>query len=146
MRVNQPSCSFCRIIRDDDPDVLVYRSDVVVGFLDIRPVFHGHCLLVPRVHYETLDQVPLELAAPLLRATQITMRALGEVVGAHGTFVANNNVVSQSVPHLHVHVVPRRRKDGLRGFFWPRHPYEDDAALAAMRTRLRTAISALAQA
>ena len=146
MRVNQPSCSFCRIIHDDDPDVLVYRSDHIVGFLDIRPVFHGHCLLVPRAHYETLDQMPLELAEPLLHATQLTMRALADVVGAHGTFVANNNVVSQSVPHLHVHVVPRRRKDGLRGFFWPRHPYEDAAALDAMRARLRTAISALAQA
>jgi histidine triad (HIT) family protein len=140
------SCSFCQIVADDDPDVLVYRSDDVVGFLDTRPVFHGHCLLVPRTHYETLDQVPLELAQPLLHATQLTMRGLAEAVGAHGTFVANNNVISQSVAHLHVHVVPRRRKDGLRGFFWPRHPYEDAAALDAMRKRVRTAIEAAAHA
>jgi histidine triad (HIT) family protein len=137
------SCIFCRIVADDDPDVLVYRSADVVGFLDTRPVFHGHCLLVPRTHYETLDELPAELAAPLLRATQITMRALHEVVGAHGTFVASNNVVSQSVPHLHVHVVPRKRKDGLRGFFWPRHPYPDEAALRQMRDRLRGAIDVL---
>ena len=139
----QASCKFCRIVADDDPDVLVYRSDDVVGFLDIRPVFHGHCLLVPRTHYETLDELPVELAAPLLQATQVTMRALEEVVGAHGTFVASNNVVSQSVPHLHVHVVPRKRKDGLRGFFWPRHPYADEAALRQMQARLRAAIEAL---
>lgn len=147
MRVNaQSSCSFCQIVADDDPDVLVYRSDVVIGFLDTRPVFHGHCLLVPRIHYETLDQVPLALAQPLLRATQVTMRGLGEAVGAQGTFVAVNNVISQSVPHLHVHVVPRRRKDGLRGFFWPRNPYEDAAALDEMRKRVRTAIEAATHA
>jgi histidine triad (HIT) family protein len=139
----QASCKFCRIVADDDPDVLVYRSDDVVGFLDIRPVFHGHCLLVPRTHYETLDQLPLELAAPLVHATQVVMRALGEALGAHGTFVANNNVISQSEPHLHVHVVPRRRKDGLRGFFWPRHPYADDAALQQMRARVRAAVQAV---
>jgi len=137
------SCSFCRIVAEDDPDVLVYRSADVVGFLDIRPVFHGHCLLVPRTHYETLDELPVHLAAPLLRATQVTMRALHEVVGAHGTFVASNNVISQSVPHVHVHVVPRKRKDGLRGFFWPRHPYPDNAALQQMRARLRAAIEAV---
>jgi histidine triad (HIT) family protein len=139
----QSGCIFCRIIADDDPDVLVYSSADVVGFLDLRPVFHGHCLLVPRTHFETLDQLPSELAAPLLHATQLTMRALREVVGAHGTFVANNNVVSQSQPHLHIHVVPRKRKDGLRGFFWPRRPYPDDAALQDMRKRMRAAIAAL---
>jgi histidine triad (HIT) family protein len=139
----QSTCAFCRIIADDDPDVLVYRSDEVVGFLDVRPVFHGHCLLVPRAHFETLDQLPVELAAPMLQATQVTMRALSDVVGAQGTFVASNNVVSQSVPHLHVHVVPRKRKDGLRGFFWPRHPYASDAALREMRARVRAAIDAL---
>jgi len=140
--VNTQSCTFCRIVADDDPDVLVYRSEHIVGFLDTRPVFHGHCLLVPRTHHETLDELPPDLAHPLLVATQVTMRALGEAVGAQGTFVATNNVISQSVPHLHVHVVPRRRKDGLRGFFWPRHPYEDAAALDGMRKRVRAAIEA----
>ncbi len=142
MTAFDPACAFCRIVADDDPEVLVYRSDHVVGFLDIRPVFHGHCLLVPREHHETLDELPTTLAGPLLTATQVTMRALRIAVDAHGTFVASNNVVSQSVPHVHVHVVPRRRKDGLRGFFWPRHPYADDAALRQMRGRVRTAIQA----
>lgn len=138
------SCAFCRVVADDDPDVLVYRADEVVGFLDIRPVFHGHVLLVPRVHHETLDEVPAALAEPLQTATQITMRALRDAVGAQGTFVASNNVVSQSVPHLHWHVVPRTRGDGLRGFFWPRHPYADEADLQQMRDRVRSAIRATA--
>lgn len=137
-----PSCTFCAIIAADDPTVLVYRSEQIVGFLDIRPVFHGHCLLVPRDHYETLDQLPATLAEPLLTATQVTMRALAAAVDAHGSFIANNNVVSQSQPHVHVHVVPRKRKDGLRGFFWPRRPYPDEAALQQMRDRVRTAIQA----
>ena len=144
--MNTQSCTFCRIVADDDPDVLVYRSEHIVGFLDTRPVFHGHCLLVPRTHHETLDELPPDLAHPLLVATQVTMRALGEAVGAQGTFVATNNVISQSVPHLHVHVVPRRRKDGLRGFFWPRHPYPNDAALDEMRARVRKAIDTLTSA
>jgi histidine triad (HIT) family protein len=137
---SRASCAFCRVVADDDPDVLVYRTDHVVGFLDIRPVFHGHVLLVPRVHHETLDVVPAALAEPLQTATQITMRALRSAVGAQGAFVASNNVVSQSVPHLHWHVVPRTRGDGLRGFFWPRHPYADEADLQRMRARLRAAI------
>lgn len=142
MTTPDPACAFCRVVADDDPDVLVYRTDLVVGFLDLRPVFHGHVLLVPRVHHETLDDVPPALAEPLQTATQITMRALREAVGAHGAFVASNNVVSQSVPHLHWHVVPRRRGDGLRGFFWPRHPYADATELQQMRDRVRVAIRA----
>lgn len=142
MTTSRQTCAFCRIVADDDPDVLVYRSEHVAGFLDIRPVFHGHVLLVPRVHHETLDMVPPGLAAPLQTAVQTTMRALRSAVGAQGAFVASNNVVSQSVPHVHWHVVPRTRGDGLRGFFWPRHPYADDAELAGMRTRVRDAITA----
>lgn len=142
MTATTPACAFCQIVADDDPSVLVYRAEHVVGFLDIRPVFHGHCLLVPRTHHETLDELPSSLAVPLLTATQVTMRALASAVDAQGTFVATNNVVSQSVPHLHTHVVPRRRRDGLRGFFWPRHPYADDAALQQMRDRVRSAIAA----
>lgn len=143
MSTSDPSCAFCRIVADDDDDVIVHRDEHIVAFLDVRPVFHGHVLLVPRAHLRTLEDLPVDLAAPLLTATQLVMRALREVVGAHGTFVASNNVVSQSVPHLHVHVVPRRRKDGLRGFFWPRHPYPDEDALADMRARLRSAIAEL---
>lgn len=143
MTASDPTCVFCRVIADDDPDVLVYDADGVVGFLDIRPVFHGHVLLVPREHFTTLLDVPAALAEPLQTATQVTMRALESAVDAQGAFVASNNVVSQTVPHLHWHVVPRRRRDGLRGFFWPRRPYPDDAAMEEMRERVRKAIDAV---
>ena len=129
---------------DDDPDVLVYRSEHVAGFLDIRPVFHGHVLLVPRVHHETLDMVPPGLAAPLQTAVQTTMRALRSAVGAQGAFVASNNVVSQSVPHLHIHVVPRRKKDGLKGFFWPRTKYKDEEEMKVVQSKIAASLKELA--
>lgn len=133
-------CGFCRIVAEDDPDVLVLRCDDVVAFLDIRPLFPGHLLVCPRQHVVTLDEAPLELLTPLFTAVQRCQRAMEAELGAEGTFVAVNNRVSQSVPHLHVHVVPRSRGDGLRGFFWPRHPYEDDAHLRRTRRRLRRAL------
>ena len=137
-----PPCVFCRIVADDDDRVLVLRDERVVGFLDIRPVFAGHVLVVPRDHVVTLDELPLDDAVPLLDAVQRTMRALPDAVGAEGTFVAVNNRISQSVAHLHVHVVPRRKGDGLKGFFWPRHPYASDADLDDVRARVRAAITA----
>ncbi len=121
--------------------MLVYESQEVAAFLDRRPVFHGHTLVVPRDHHRTLADLPGELAAPLLEAVQTVMAALEAVVGAEGTFVAANNRISQSVDHLHVHVVPRRHKDGLRGFFWPRHPYASDAERQALQQRLRGAVA-----
>lgn len=137
-------CSFCAIVAGDDPDVVVYRSAEVAGFLDRRPLFHGHCLFVPRRHIQTLDELPGELVLPLITAVQTAMVALQRELAAEGVFVAANNRVSQSVPHLHIHVVPRRRGDGLRGFFWPRHPYEDEAQMRAVRDRVRTAINEVA--
>jgi histidine triad (HIT) family protein len=132
-------CPFCAIVRGD-PGEHVYAADGVVGFLDHRPVFHGHVLLVPRTHIVTLDDLPAELMVPLLSAVQVIMAAQRTELGAEGTFVAANNVVSQSVAHLHVHVVPRRKGDGLRGFFWPRHPYDDEDERAEVRDRLRRAV------
>ena len=133
-------CRFCRIVADD-PDVHVLATDDAVGFLDIRPLFHGHLLVVPRTHWVTLDEVPVAALAPLLSAVQVAMRALGRATGCEGHFVAANNIVSQSVPHLHWHVVPRVRGDGLRGFFWPRTRYEGDE-LDQWRARLRDAVDA----
>jgi histidine triad (HIT) family protein len=132
-------CVFCQIVADGEELVLV--NEHVAAFLDRSPVFHGHVLIVPVAHLDTLADVPVPTMVPLLQAAQAVMRALEEVVGAQGTFVAMNNVVSQSVPHAHLHVVPRKRGDGLRGFFWPRHRYRDDAQRAAMRDRLRSAIA-----
>ena len=133
-------CVFCAIVAGDVPAARVLDDDVAVGFLDARPLFHGHVLLVPREHVETLPDLPAgELGAFFERAQRLSV-AVRDAMDAQGTFVALNNVVSQSVPHLHVHVVPRRRKDGLRGFFWPRTKYPDDAERDAVAARIRAAL------
>lgn len=131
------SCVFCAVVAGEAPAHLVLDEPDVVAFLDIRPLFPGHVLLVPRVHHDTLVDVRADLLAPLFGAAQRLAVAVRDAMGAQGTFVAMNNVVSQSVPHLHVHVVPRTKGDGLRGFFWPRTKYasEDEAAEVARRIR-----------
>jgi histidine triad (HIT) family protein len=121
-------CLFCGIITGTTPASVVLETDDVVGFLDVRPVFKGHVLLVPRQHVATLPDLPEPLIVPLFSTAQRVANALTSGLGAQGTFVAMNNVVSQSVPHLHVHVVPRTKGDGLRGFFWPRTKYADGEA------------------
>jgi histidine triad (HIT) family protein len=127
-----PGCAFCAIAAGGAPAAVVLDEPDHVAFLDIRPLFEGHVLLCPRAHVETLPDLPPDRVAPLFQAAQRLCVAVTEAMDAHGTFVAMNNVVSQSVPHLHVHVVPRRRKDGLRGFFWPRTKYPDQARMAAV--------------
>ncbi len=124
-------CIFCDIVSGDVQAEIVFDDDSVLAFLDHRPLFPGHTLLVPREHYETLTDLPAELVAPLFGAARFLGQAVQRAMGAEGTFVAMNNKVSQSVPHLHVHIVPRRRKDGLRGFFWPRHRYKKGEMEAA---------------
>lgn len=131
---------FCEIVRDGSE--LIARTDAVAAFLDRTPVFPGHVLIVPVEHVHTLAELPSALMAPMLEMAQRFLAALRSELGAEGTFVAMNNVVSQSVPHLHLHVVPRRRGDGLRGFFWPRHPYAGEQERVAMRERLRAALDA----
>jgi histidine triad (HIT) family protein len=117
-------CTFCRIVAGELPAHVVLDDDVALAFLDVRPVFPGHVLLVPKAHHETLADLPPDIVEPLFSRAQRLSVAVPAALGAVGTFVAMNNKVSQSVPHLHVHVVPRRPKDGLRGFFWPRTKYE----------------------
>ena len=112
---------------------MVYRDGESVAFLDKHPLFPGHVLLCPREHYETVADLPLELTGPIMAATQLLAKAVQAAVNAEGTFIAINNRVSQTVPHLHIHIVPRRRRDGLKGFFWPRQQYEDEAAREAVR-------------
>ena len=153
---NHEGCAFCRIVADVEragtageepvtvPDAHVVFSDAVsIAFLDRRPVFTGHALLVPRAHVASLADLPAELAGPLFLNARLLSLAMERALGAEGAFVALNNRVSQSVPHLHIHVVPRRRKDGLRGFFWPRTKYPDEAAAADVRDRLRAAVADL---
>lgn len=119
---------FCQIIAGDLPAAEVTRTDELIAFLDHRPVFPGHVLICPLRHVDTLLELPVELMAPMLTLAQRIARAQEQVLESQGSFVAMNNVVSQSVPHLHLHVVPRRRKDGLRGFFWPRVSYAEGQA------------------
>jgi histidine triad (HIT) family protein len=140
MSSSVPDCVFCRIIAGEISAHTVLDEDKTMAFLDARPVFPGHCLLVPRAHHETLADLPPELVEPLFASAQRLARAVEAGMGADGTFVAINNRVSQSVPHLHVHVVPRRRKDGLRGFFWPRQKYESDDAMRAAADAVRAAL------
>ncbi|SDE36747.1 HIT family protein [Auraticoccus monumenti] len=118
----------CQIVAGELEAAVVTRTPELIAFLDHRPVFKGHVLIAPLAHVETALELPRELMTPLLVLAQRVARAQADVLGAHGTFMAVNNVVSQSVPHLHLHVVPRRRKDGLRGFFWPRTRYAEGEA------------------
>jgi histidine triad (HIT) family protein len=134
------SCLFCRIAAGEAPAHLVLDEPEVVAFLDVRPLFAGHTLVVPRRHVEVLAELPSELVVPYIGAVQRLSGAMESVLGAAGSFVAVNNRVSQSQPHLHTHVVPRNRKDGLRGFFWPRTRYADGEA-ESVATRLREGLS-----
>ena len=140
MSSSVPDCVFCQIVAGEIAAHTVLDEEQTMAFLDARPVFPGHCLLVPRAHHETLADLPPELVEPLFATAQRLARAVEAGMGADGTFVAINNRVSQSVPHLHVHVVPRRRKDGLRGFFWPRQKYESDDAMRAAADAVRAAL------
>jgi histidine triad (HIT) family protein len=133
-------CIFCQIVAGSLAAPIVFEDESSLAFLDHRPVFPGHVLLVPRQHYETLADLPVELLQPFFGDAQLIARAVEQAMGAEGTFVAINNRVSQSVPHLHVHIVPRRKKDGLRGFFWPRQKYESTEAMERVREMIRQAV------
>ena len=134
-------CVFCRIIAGDLPAHIVLADRDVVAFLDARPVFKGHVLIAPRDHYETLASLPEDLVGPLFSRVRRLSAVMPQALGAQGSFVGLNNTVSQSVPHLHVHVVPRTRGDGLRGFFWPRQKYADDEEAARFAQKLRDALT-----
>ena len=134
-------CLFCAIMAGSVPAHVVLDDEIAVAFLDVRPVFKGHVLVAPREHYVTLPDLPAGLVGPLFSRVQRVSAALPEALGAQGTFVAENNVVSQSVAHLHVHVVPRTKGDGLRGFFWPRQRYDSPDEAAGYAQRLRAALS-----
>ena len=133
-------CAFCRIASGDEPATVVFEDAESLAFLDNRPLFHGHSLLIPRDHHETLADLPDELVAALFRNARLLSRAIPDAMGKPGSFVALNNVVSQSVPHMHVHVVPRVPKDGLRGFFWPRTKYASEAEMKKVAASVRKAV------
>jgi histidine triad (HIT) family protein len=124
------TCPFCKIVAGEIEAKIIFEDKISTAFLDVRPLFPGHVLLIPKAHYPTLLDLPAELVGPFFTNAQKLARKVQDAMEAEGTFVAINNVVSQSVPHLHVHIVPRKRKDGLRGFFWPRRKYEGEELLA----------------
>ncbi len=132
-------CVFCQMLQGDGPPYVVFEDELTIAFLDHRPVFYGHCLLVPKEHFETLADLPPRLLEPVFGNVQRLTRAVQAGMGAEGTLVLMNNRVSQSVPHLHVHVVPRRKGDGLRGFLWPRQRYPDEDAALRARDAVRAA-------
>jgi histidine triad (HIT) family protein len=134
-------CVFCDIAAGRVAAHLVLDEPDVIAFLDARPVFKGHVLVMPREHVVTLADLPPSMVGPLFQRVRSVSAAVPAALGAQGTFVALNNVVSQSVPHLHVHVVPRTKGDGLRGFFWPRTRYETYAAMADAAARIRAALA-----
>lgn len=134
-------CIFCDIVSGELAAETVFQDEKTLAFLDVRPVFPGHTLLVPKTHVETLGDLPDDAIHPLFANARLLSRALPAALGAEGTFVAMNNVVSQSVPHLHVHVVPRRRKDGLRGFFWPRNSYDSAEHVEQVASAIRAAVA-----
>ena len=141
--VTSLDCPFCKIVRSEVPSYNVFEDDISLAFLDKRPLFPGHCLLIPKSHYETLIDLPASLVAPLFQNAQLLTHAIERGLQAEGTFVAINNRVSQSVPHLHIHIVPRHKKDGLRGFFWPRQHYKDEATILSIQSTLQSTIAQL---
>jgi histidine triad (HIT) family protein len=136
----EDNCLFCRIVSGEVPATIVYEDDDSVAFLDHRPLFHGHTLLVPRAHVETLGELPVSQVGPFFKTAQLLSVAVQAGLDAEGTFVAMNNRVSQSVPHLHVHVVPRRKGDGLKGFFWPRTKYKNEDEMLAVKKLIASKI------
>jgi histidine triad (HIT) family protein len=140
LAIQDPNCRFCQIIAGDEAAHLVFEDEGSIAFLDNRPLFPGHSLLVPRDHHETLGDLPDELVGPLFANARLLSVAVPRAMRKPGSFVALNNVVSQSVPHVHVHVVPRKPKDGLRGFFWPRTKYGSEAEMRKVAERVRKMI------
>ena len=142
----EQGCLFCRIVAGEVAAAMVLEDELTLAFLDHRPLFPGHCLLIPKTHYETLTDLPEDLIGPLFGNARLLAGAVEQAMENDGSFVAINNRVSQSVAHLHIHVVPRRKKDGLRGFFWPRHKYESAVEMERVRDTLRAAIGRMQSA
>ena len=141
--VTNPDCPFCKIVRSETQSYNIFEDGNTLAFLDKRPVFPGHCLLIPKSHYETLIDLPASLIAPLFQNTQLLAHAMEQGLQAEGTFVAINNRISQSVPHVHIHIVPRHKKDGLKGFFWPRQHYQDEATILNIQRTLQSTVAQL---
>ena len=145
LHTSSDSCTFCKIVWGEATSYMVFEDAISLAFLDHRPLLRGHCLLVPKAHYETLGDLPAVLVAPFFTAVQLLARAVERGMEADGSFVAINNRISQSVPHLHAHVVPRWKKDGLfaRGFIWKRQPYENQESIVTVQRAIQSAVAEL---
>jgi histidine triad (HIT) family protein len=141
LKTQKKDCVFCNIVDGSVQARIVFSDEISMGFLDRRPVFWGHCLLIPRDHYETIEDLPSEVIGPFFSNVKRLAIAVRRALEADGTFLGMNNKVSQSVPHVHVHVVPRKTKDGLRGFFWPRQKYENDEQEIRIQEAVRRELS-----
>jgi len=137
------ACIFCQIASGQLQAALVFADEHCLAFLDHRPLFPGHVLLIPRAHYDTLMSLPEELISPLFANAQRLAKAVLQAMSADGVFVGINNIVSQSVPHLHIHIVPRKRGDGLKGFFWPRHKYSSEAEMQDIARRIKNTLMSI---
>ena len=136
-------CVFCNIVAASLPAYIVYQDNEFIAFLDNHPLFPGHVLLCPREHYATILELPKEMAASTMLTLQLLAKAVESAMSAEGSFVAINNRVSQTVPHLHIHIVPRKRRDGLKGFFWPRRTYQDEAEKETVRAAIQQEVTKL---
>jgi histidine triad (HIT) family protein len=134
-------CRFCQIA--SHANYIVFEDELSIAFLDYKPLFIGHTVLIPKAHYATLADLPPELLGPFFANVQLLAHAVEQAIEAEGSFVAINNKVSQSVPHLHVHIVPRRKKDGLRGFFWPRQAHPGEEHMRQAQTAIQAAVARL---
>jgi histidine triad (HIT) family protein len=143
MNAPKPDCLFCDIVAEKVKAEIVFADEHTLAFLDHRPLFPGHCLLITKQHVETLLDLPNDLIAPLFSNAKLVAGAVERACAAEGSFVAINNKISQSVPHLHIHIVPRRKGDGLKGFFWPRHKYSSEGAMKAAADSIRRQIEEL---
>jgi histidine triad (HIT) family protein len=141
--MRDPSCVFCRIIAGEIEAYRIHEDERLVVFLDSGPLFPGHCLVCPKEHHELFTEFPAELLQPLFSTAQLVGKAVERGLGAEGSFIAVNNRISQSVPHLHVHVIPRSKGDGMKGFFWPRRPYRDREHAVEIQNALRSALTYL---
>jgi histidine triad (HIT) family protein len=137
------ACVFCAVIRGEKPAAVIHENDRLISFLDHRPLFHGHTLLVPKIHVRVLSELPAEAVGEFFAHAQRLERAVEAGTGADGSMILINNIVSQSVPHLHLHVIPRRRKDGLRFWLGPRHPYDAQHPAEAFAEKIRAALPAI---
>ena len=141
MPATPKKCIFCSIINGEAPGYIVYEDATCIAFLDTTPLFEGHVLLLPKQHVETLMELPAELIEPLFSKAKLLSIAMQKAMECQGIFMANNNIISQSVPHLHIHIVPRNKKDGLYGFFYPRKRYRDEAHMQEVATRIAAAVA-----